>query len=304
MAKFYQLRRMAIILGKLSGGKMMSQDELLDSVRRSMALFDDRDEDFSLRTLQRDIRTIDDLFHITITYDRSLRAYKVVSRDSISDEYESLLLNFELLSSIESDSLLQKYVIAEHRRLAIRVDISGILYAIRGCHPVEFDYTLFRHGNKVVHKCVEPYFLKESQQRWYLAGYDSDGLLKTFGMDRISAVEVLDSRHFKRHDDIDIPALFRESYGIWNDPDTPVEEIMLRYDAIDGAFVKSFPLHPTQEVISDTDKGITIRLRLRITNDFVMALLARSRSVEILSPFHLRKRIHSIYEAALLRNSL
>lgn len=301
MAKIHQLRRMAVIIAKLSDGRRLKPSDLLDSVRRSMSVVDDRDEDVSLRTLQRDIATIDELFHITIKCDAS-GYYHVSERDGISDEYESLLLNFELLSSIDSDSLLQKYVLSEHHRPAFRVDISEVLNAIRNCHPVDFDYTLFRHGNKMIRKSVEPYFLKESQQRWYLVGYDSDGKLKTFGMDRIFSLSVLCDRTFRRKDDIDIPALFRECYGIWNDPDMPVEEIVLKYDAVDGAFLKTMPLHHTQEILSDTGEGIIVRVRLRITNDFVMALLSRSRSLEVISPRHLRERIRDICAAALERN--
>lgn len=301
MAKIHQLRRMAVIIAKLSDGRRLKPSDLLDSVRRSMSVVDDRDEDVSLRTLQRDIATIDELFHITIKCDAS-GYYHVAERDGISDEYESLLLNFELLSSIDSDSLLQKYVLSEHHRPAFQVDISEVLNAIRNSHPVEFDYTLFRHGNKMIRKSVKPYFLKESQQRWYLVGYDSDGKLKTFGMDRISSLSVSGDRTFRRKEDMDIPALFRECYGIWNDPDMPVEEIVLKYDSVDGAFLKTMPLHHTQEILSDTGEGITVRVRLRITNDFVMALLSRSRSLEVISPRHLRERIRDICAAALERN--
>ena len=301
MAKIHQLRRMAVIIAKLSDGRRLKPSDLLDSVRRSMSVVDDRDEDVSLRTLQRDIATIDELFHITIKCDAS-GYYHVAERDGISDEYESMLLNFELLSSIDSDSLLQKYVLSEHHRPAFQVDISEVLNAIRNSHPVEFDYTLFRHGNKMIRKSVKPYFLKESQQRWYLVGYDSDGKLKTFGMDRISSLSVSGDRTFRRKEDMDIPALFRECYGIWNDPDMPVEEIVLKYDYVDGAFLKTMPLHHTQEILSDTGEGITVRVRLRITNDFVMALLSRSRSLEVISPRHLRERIRDICAAALERN--
>ena len=82
----------------------------------------------------------------------------------------------------------------------------------------------------------------------------------------------------------------------------PVEEIVLKYDAVDGAFLKTMPLHHTQEILSDTGEGIIVRVRLRITNDFVMALLSRSRSLEVISPRHLRERIRDICAAALERN--
>ena len=116
-------------------------------------------------------------------------------------------------------------------------------------------------------------------------------------------VTVIEAERFRRNGSIDIPALFRDSFGIWNNPSDPVEEIILKYDALDGGFVKTLPLHHSQEILSDTPEGITVRLHLRITNDFVMALLARSRSVEVISPAHLRNRLHDVYAAALDRNS-
>ena len=302
MAKIYQLKRMAIILNRLSGGRCISPDDLTDYVSRTMSLFDDSRSEISLRTIQRDIETIGELFHICITCGPD-RKYRITDRGDSADDYESMLLNFELLSSIDADTVLQKYVLSEHRRPAFSVDISDLLFAIRECHPVEFDYTLVRHGGKVVHKKLKPHFLKESQQRWYLAGLDADGALKTFGLDRMQNVSVVTDEKFVRDDSIDIPALFRESFGIWNNPSDPVEEIVLKYDKLDGAFVKTLPLHSSQEILSDNSYGLVVRLRLRITNDFVMALLARSRSVEVVSPRHLRQRLHDVYAAALERNS-
>ena len=43
--------------------------------------------------------------------------------------------------------------------------------------------------------------------------------------------------------------------------------------------------------------------RLRITNDFVMALLARSTSLTVLKPESLRCRVRDIYREALRRHN-
>ena len=56
-------------------------------------------------------------------------------------------------------------------------------------------------------------------------------------------------------------------------------------------------------ILADTPEEFRIALHLRITNDFVMELLSRSRSLEVIRPQHLRERIRNIYEAALQRNS-
>ena len=178
MAKLFPLKRMTLILNRLRDGRSASPKELAEYVASRAGILDDRMGTVSRRTIQRDIRTIGELFRIDIECNSS----------------------------------------------------------------------------------------REYQQRWYLIGYDSDGILKTFGPDRMHSVSVAADEKFVRDDAVDVPSLFRESFGIWNNPSDPAEEIVLKYDALDGAFVKTLPLHSSQEILSDTSDGITVRLRLRITN--------------------------------------
>ena len=302
MAKLSQIRRLAILINKLSAVRYVPTDALVAHVENTLALYDNKDSNYSQRTMQRDFGLIDEMFGIVIRNDKS-RGYYIAELDEMTDNYKELLLNFELLSSINTDSVLQKYVLAEHRRNAIRHElIAPLLKAIRKRNPIEFDYTLVRHNGKIVHKRLMPHFLKESQYRWYLIGYDTDGKLKSFGVDRISAINILEDTQFLRDEHIDIPALFRESYGIWNNPEDPVEKIVLKYDSVDGAFVKTLPLHHSQQIPSEDETGITVKLRLRITNDFVMELLSRSRSVEVVTPHTLRTRLYDTLRQAAERN--
>ncbi|MCD8288260.1 MAG: WYL domain-containing protein [Porphyromonadaceae bacterium] len=303
MAKINPIRRLAIIVAKLSqsGDNYISAQDLIDHVNRKMQWHCAGTTNCTQRTLQRDFKTIEELFGITICYSKS-RGYHIAERNDIPSFYANLLLNFEMLNAIDRDSVVQRYVLADHRRPATQANIADMLDAIRNRYKVEFDYTLFRKGNAVVSKQIEPHYLKESQQRWYLVGYDTDNKLKTFAIDRISLFRINADERFTRRTDIDVPALFRESFGIWNDPQMPIDEIILRYDAVDGAFIKTFPLHTSQEIIEETADNITIRLHLRITNDFVMELLSRSSSVEVLNPLSLRRQLYDIYVNAIQRN--
>ena len=118
--------------------------------------------------------------------------------------------------------------------------------------------------------------------------------------DRIRNLEVLEDETFERNIDISVADMFRDSYGIWDDPSIPVEDIELRYDALDDSFVKLALIYSSQNILADTAEELRISLRLRITNDFVMELLSRSRSLEVIRPQHLRERIRHVYEEAQL----
>lgn len=253
----------------------------------------------SLRTLQRDFVDIDIQFGYTIKsngYEYSISR----SPGYLAQRFDDLLLDFDLLCALNSDAHLQEYVLAEHHRPIGSRHLSTLIHAIKSTFIVEFDYTLYRKDNEKIHKVVNPHFLKESNQRWYLLAKDGD-VLKSFGVDRIENLQ-LQNRKFIRDNTIDVKALFRDCYGIWNDPTMPVEDIELSYDALDGHFLKSVPLHHSQRILVDTPDEFRIALRLRITNDFVMELLSRSRSLTVIKPLSLRQRVKEVYEKALMRN--
>lgn len=298
-----EMRRMLLILNKLRQGKrFIPRRELLDYVNDSM------EERYGYqritgRTLERDIADIDELFGIGISFNRTRQGYFI--RENYGDYDErvcELMMNFDLLNALDRDQNLSTFVLAEHRRPLYSEWLMPLVKAIHDLHPVEFDYVDYRNGCSEKHFSVLPHYLKESNQRWYLLAYDG-AVMKTFGVDRIRRLCVLENETFERNTDISVDDLFHDCYGLWNDPNIPVEDIELRYDALDGRFIKSAPIHHSQRILADTPDELRISLRLRITNDFVMELLSRSRSLEVVKPQHLRERIRHIYEEALRRNS-
>lgn len=295
------MQRLLVIINKLKGPQQyVPRKELENYVTNRMEERDGTPVD--IRTLQRDFKDIEDLFGIRICFDKKQNGYYINEEDDLKKEqYERLLLNFDLLNALDKTSNLHTYVLAEHHRPNDSECLPALIKAIKFFHPVEFSYIYVREGDKVRKKKVLPYYLKEDQQRWYLLAYDNN-ILKTFNIDCIRNLQILYEETFKRNMNIDANNLFKDSYGIWNQTDIPVENIELSYSALDGSFLKSIPLHHSQEIIMDNEMEFRIRLRLRITNDFVMALLSRSSSLTVIEPLHLRERIRKIYEEAIKRH--
>lgn len=255
----------------------------------------------SQRTLQRDIKDIADMFDVEIKNYRGY-GYYVADRPEDTDiRYQELLMNFDLLTSINQSSQSVGFILPEHHRPKGSDSIPVLISAIKEYRFVCFDYILVRKGDKVISKRVKPYFLKESLGLWYLLALDEHDTLKAYGIDRMSNINV-DDKTFKRDDSINPDDLFKHSYGIWDDPSMPVEEIEISYSPLDGKFIKTTPLHSSQKILVDNDTEFRISLRLRITNDFVMALLARSASITVIKPLSLRARIREIYKEAIERN--
>lgn len=290
-----------LIINRLSGAKkFVPADELIDYLNLQMEIRG-YEIGISVRTLQRDFNDIAEMFEVNIKNKRGYGYYIVDTLDNPTCDYDQLLLNFDLLTSVSKDSDVSGYLLPEHHRPRGSENIPLLINAIKNRLEVQFEYVLVRQDDKIISKRVKPYFLKESLGLWYLVAFDEKERLKCYGLDRIHNL-METSNTFRRDNSIDASTLFKDSYGIWDDPAIPVEEIELSYSPLDGKFLKAMPLHHSQEIISDNEEEFRIRVRLRITNDFVMALLSRSSSLTVIKPLSLRERVRDVYQRALERN--
>lgn len=292
-----QIKRLSAIVNKLSGiSEYVSKEELLEAMSGDMA----ENGPYTLRTLQRDIRTIEEVFGMEIENVKG-EGYRIVGWDPVyTDRFKELLSEFEILSTVGSDSGTRDYIIPEQRKMTFSVDIQKVLRSIKQRRKVRFSYSLPRLGGKEAEYLAEPYFLKQSQNRWYLVAM-VEGILKCFELGRFVSFKVLDEE-FSRDESVQVENLFRDCFGIWDDPKMSVEDIRLRFSPLDGRFIKTLPIHSSQKIVAETNEYVEVTLRLKITNDFVMALLSRSSSIEILAPQSLKDRISAIWAAALERN--
>ena len=77
------------------------------------------------------------------------------------------------------------------------------------------------------------------------------------------------------------------------------QEIILSFNAFQGKYIKSLPLHETQQVLIDNKNELQIKLKLYVTHDFVMELLSFGDNVKVLKPQSLITEIKHAYQNAL-----
>ena len=105
-----QIRLLSAIVNKLSGiSEYVSKEALLEAMSGEMA----ENGPSSLRTLQRNIKTIEEVFGIEIQNVRG-KGYHIVGRDPVyTDRFKELLSEFEILSTVDSDSGTRGCIIPE-----------------------------------------------------------------------------------------------------------------------------------------------------------------------------------------------
>ncbi len=253
---------------------------------------------FSKRTFQRDMKEIQNLFGIEINYSRSLKAYFLEETETDTSSFNRMLEAFNLFNSLNYAKEFDSKVVLESRRTMGTEHLFGLIHAIKSKVQIGFQYEKYGDNSKSKRK-VNPLALKEDQHRWYLIAIDlKDDRIKTFALDRITDLEISKTK-FKFPKDFDAKKMFQFSYGIIEPKDEEPSDIILSFDPFQGNYIKSLPLHHTQEIIADNKNELRIKLRLFTTDDFIMKLLSYGCDLEVISPASLKREIKSQLKKAL-----
>jgi len=254
--------------------------------------------DVSDRTFKRDLNDIWSLYKIEIGYDSSRRVYQINLEES-PDLNSRMLEAFDTLNALNVASGFSEYVYFESRKPQGTENFHGLLHAIKNTQLIIFSYLKYWTGTVSIRK-VLPYALKEFKGRWYLIAKDeNDGWTKTFGLDRIADLEIT-KKKFVNRNKFNVAELFEECFGIINPIEGEAENVVLSFDADQGKYIKSFPLHRSQRILVDSNEELRISLHVYVTHDLVMEVLSYGCRVRVIAPERLRKEVLANYEKAAL----
>ncbi|MGJ1204355.1 helix-turn-helix transcriptional regulator [Sphingobacterium lactis] len=292
------LLRQKLIINKLAN-RPHSWDEIASMLENHFE-YDGYDLSISQRQFQRQIKDIDKLWRISIKYNRTKNHYYIDNDAQEGMIYREALDIFTLM---DLDNQNSQYIIFEKRRPAGTENIPTILKAIKNEKIINFSYKKF-YENYEEQRKVKPLFVKESNNRWYIVGYDLKKLeLRVFGIDRIQEITL--GKNFKVPLEIEeIQKLFDHCFGIILPKKNDfLEEVVLSYTGFQGQYIKTMPLHHTQKIVKENDDEIRIKIHIYVTQDFIMEILSAGASVSVISPRSLRDRITTEYKKAL-RNEI
>lgn len=244
---------------------------------------DGKDLSFAPKTFQRDRKTLNELFNIEIEYKNSTQKYHLIN-EGFSELTESAFENLLLVNAYRQSKDDHHIFLFEKRLASGLYNIQAIIHAIKKKKIISFTYT--KHWDKTSEKkIIEPYALKEFRNRWYLIGCEfgkTDFKLKIFGLDRITNLEINAKSFAKKK--VSMNDLFKNSFGIISTENQLPENIILSFKSNQSKFVKSLPLHHSQEIIIDDNDELRISLQLVPTYDFYQELLTHAERLTVISP--------------------
>jgi len=266
---------------------------------------------FSEKTFKRDRNLIAEILGIESTYKKSLGTFSI-NNEELEKDSENTLANVLLIEAYRKSKENSDIILFEKRKPKGLYHFSDFVEAIKSNRIVSFEYQKF-YENEPEKRVAVPYALKESQNRWYLLATDfsvenkksieqiisgnEKPKIKSFGLDRISNVEIHHTRQL-RFDDV-LEDSFKNSFGVSSTLGEIPQEIILSFTSHQGKYIKSLPLHHSQEILTDNKNELRIKLTLCPTFDFIQEILSHGSNVEVISPDSLRNQMINIIRTML-----
>ena len=292
MSKRESISRYNLIINKLR--KSPSTFEEIDDYLSRESELQSYNFNVSKRTFQRDLDDIRSLFNIDIQYNFTRRCYSITEEEN-PEVNERILEAFDTFNALNVSDGLSKYIHFEKRRPQGTENLYGLLHAIKNRFQIHFSYQKFWE-EEPMKRNAEPFGLKEFKNRWYVICKDlKDEKIKTFALDRLTGLEIT-KKKFIFPKDYNIEESFRFCFGIISPNDEKPQEIVLSFDPFQGKYIKTLPLHGTQQVLVDNKDELQVKLKLCITHDLVMELLSYGDNLKVLKPKTLTKQMKSILE--------
>jgi proteasome accessory factor B len=291
--------RQLCIISSVRNQRYITKQELIFKLENRFMIAGDEAR-ISIPTIDRDIKAIREDFGLELNYSHTHKGYYIETSNYQDHIIANTVEAFEVFATLNLPTGFPEFIIPEKRKPnGIDLFIPLTKYILeKKC--ISFAYFKFDTQTTTNPK-IEPLALKESKQRWYLIGKPiNEQSLRAYALDRITDIQNAGGKVRSKIKATEIEAIFQHSFAMFTSNKTP-EKVQFKVDKRDGNYIKTFPLHSSQEIQEDAD-SFTVSLCLHITEDFLMELMSRAWSIEVLQPLSLRKILYTHFENAMKRN--
>lgn len=252
----------------------------------------------------------------------------------LSDDEENLLsevLNtigqFDGVENFEWLDGLKKRLDIKERRRIIQFEsnpfysgknlIGSLFNAISNKLVIALKYHPY-NSPQAIKKVVNPYLLKEYNNRWFLIAGFIDGKVRNYALDRIVSFQPMPQLDYIEPDE-ELESRFDDIVGVTLYEDKPVEDILLWANDEGTPYIKTKPLHGSQrDVKGDAEKSLRekypalqggrfFRLQCILNYEMEQLLMSKMDQLVVLEPAILRddligriKKMNSLYNSTNL----
>ncbi len=176
--------------------------------------------------------------------------------------------------------------------------IDNLFSAIKGKTVLKIAYQPFK-APESKEWVVHPYLLKEYRNRWFLiCRPDGTSKVSNLALDRIRKIKN-SSRLYQENDLFEPDTLYEHLIGVSFPEGENVQDIIVKVKGAQVNYIKTKPIHKTQEILEELDGSIMIRLKLIVNYELQSVLLGYTPDIEVITPISLRDQLTEKYKLAL-----
>ena len=276
----------------------------LNQLYRDSFLYDEADEEARLerrttgndddgaiprRTWDNHRREIETIFDVNIECRKSDNTYYIADDEGyMTSEMTHMICNHFAVKNmlVEADHLKSR-VMYENIPSGYK-HLTTVIQAMREGKALNIVYQSFARDEKTEF-VLHPYCLKVFRQRWYVVGWhEPSDDVRIYGLDRVDSMTIT-TKKFTMPANFDPQEYFEDSFGVFRNDGVVVETVRLRANDEERAYLRSLPLHHSQQEVEIGEDYSVFEWRLRPSFDFKQAILAMGANVEVLEPQWLRE---------------
>ncbi|MCB6089467.1 WYL domain-containing protein [Flavobacterium psychrophilum] len=254
---------------------------------------------FSDSAITRILRTISDDFGIFIKIQNEV--YQIIEDESEPNYLEkynnlkSLLFREIIKKNLIENSIISQFISFGNNSMNKGIEnIEIILNAILEKKKLKIHYQKFS-DYEIKEHILEPIFIREFQNRWYVVSQtDEKEKFFAFAFDRIQKLEVLKKTFTTKNNNINF---YKNTIGISYTKN--IERIVLKFDNWQANYIKTLPLHSTQEIIREDENGLVISINVNINFELEQLIKSYGSSIEVIEPKELRENIKQDLQVTL-----
>ena len=248
--------------------------------------------ELSLRTFHKWRIAAEEMFGLIIECERKggYHYYIANAHEIKSGSLRSWLLNTISVSNllIENQNIKERIILEDVP--SGQEYLSQIIEVMRKNLVIRITYQSYWRENSNTFD-VEPYGVKLFKQRWYLLVRNPYfNKLMVYAIDRILDIQPTEKK-FKMPIDFKPSDFFDNYYGIIANTESKVQKVVLKLSAGQANYLRSLPLHWSQQETERQTEFSLFELHLCPEFDFQQEILAMGEDVEVIEPFWLRKEI-------------
>lgn len=141
---------------------------------------------------------------------------------------------------------------------------------------------------------VHPQLLKEFNNRWFLISLYKQKMYN-LALDRMEHIEIDESLRYIDKD-LDGDEYFKDIVGVTVSETMVPRNVIFFVDSANAPYVKTKPLHRSQEIISETQEGTLFKICVQINYELERLLLGFGDSLVVHQPRRLRLRMEEKFK--------